>query len=136
MKIPPVLVIKPKENECDKDIGDEIKNVINPLNDPVTSMRRARNNKIVIQCNDERSVETIKSKLNEKFGSEFDVDRAQQSKPRIKIFGIYDYENDSKLIEYLSKQNPDVITSANSLKVIHVNKLPTYTSVIVETVKH
>ena len=64
-------------------------------------MRKTRNNKIVIQCDDEAAVETMKSKLNEKISSDFEVDWAQQTKPRVKIVGISEYESDDKLVEYL-----------------------------------
>lgn len=65
-KAAPIVVVKCKDKNCDVDIEKAAKDVVNPMSDPVKYLRKTKNNKIVIQCNDEAAVNKIKEKLSEK----------------------------------------------------------------------
>lgn len=132
VKKPPVLVVKPRDEKSNVNIHDVVKKFINPLNDPFTAMRKTKSNKVVIQCEDEAAINSMKQKLNEKIGDQVKIDSAKAAKPRIKIVGIHDFESNENLIQYLCKQNPKEIITADSLKVIYVKQLPTYTTAIVQ----
>lgn len=132
-KIAPVIVIKSKSNDINIDIQSSVKKVLDPLSDPISRMRKTKTNKVVVECNSERDVDQIKEKLSQKLGNELEVDRPKSSTPTIKVIGIHDYESKEKLIQYIRKQNDQVITNSSVLNVLQVNTLPTYTTAVIET---
>lgn len=132
VKKPPVLVVKKKSEESELDIHSVLKKTINPIGDSYTSMHKTKSGKVIINCDDESAVEALKKKLSEKIGDQVEADRAKLSKPRIKIVGIQDIDNNDLLFKYLRKQNPSVISSESSLKVISMKKFTTYTTAVVE----
>lgn len=138
----PVIVVKPKNDKVDKDITKDIQSMFNLKVDPVRSMHKTKGNKFIVECKDDLSIELVKKKLTDKFGTEFEVKRPEPNKPRVKIIGIEQYEGDDETIQYLCVQNPNVIKSRDSLKIIHTNTVKrkndagqehVYTNVVLQT---
>lgn len=139
---PPVIVIKPKQDTAVSDITNDIRALFNLKVDPVRSMYKTKANKFVVECKDDSSIESVKKKLSDKFSSEFEINRPEPTKPRVKIVGIEQYEGEKETIEYLCVQNSNVIQSADSLKIVKTNTVKrkneqgqeyTYTNVILQT---
>ena len=63
-KADPVLILKPKSDINAKDFTNEIKKIINPVKDPVKSLRVTATGKIVVLCKDTDSMNNIKQKLS------------------------------------------------------------------------
>lgn len=130
----PVLVIKSKDNsdqaKMDTNIASSIiKSVINPNTDPVKFMKKQKNGKIILHCNDEQSVKEIKAKLTLKMGTEYQIDKPKEVQPILKVVGVADYSDNETLIQNLRQQN-DVITNESELTVVQVRKREDYSTIL------
>lgn len=136
-KADPVLILKPKSDMNAKDFTNEIKKIINPVSDPVKSLRVTATGKIVVLCKNNDAISEIKKKLCDNIGNDCDIDEPKKKKPMIKLIGITDYSNDTDFLSNLRSQN-DFMEDCNFIEIISVKKARSngpnqYYTVIIQT---
>lgn len=121
----PVVVISSKNDEERSElqineIRDKVKKVLNPAVDPVQAVRVTARGKIIVQCNDEESVNVIKTKLVSNVSDNYLVDTPNEVLPMAKIVGLSDDETKESLEQKLRRQNPSVCLDESVLKIVQV----------------
>lgn len=135
----PVLVIRLKEttdkiavpmntddgsndNEKNKvNVKDTIKRLLNPLIDPVKSIRTTSRGNVVVLCNDEKAVLEMKKKLTEECNDEFDINEPKSVQPIFNVTGFdNEYSSPDSLISAAVTQNDDIFNTESTLNVLQV----------------
>lgn len=95
-KLDPILIVKPNEQIEVKDIESQIKNVMNPLSDPVKSIRQSSNGNIVITCTTDDDIDVVKNKLCDNISYNVDVSERKKVRPVVKLVVISEYDQSKK----------------------------------------
>lgn len=104
-----ILIVKAKEQSEDKiEVRNCVRKAIDPLNDPVNTIRATSKGKMVVFCKDSAAMDQMKLKLTQNIGQKYEIDEPKAHKPRIKIVG--DFDTDSSL-EYIA----DCIKTQNNI---------------------
>lgn len=126
----PVLIVKPKSKEnkiteeMKEDMRNQVKSVLNPVNDPVRALRTSSSGKVVLECNDIASMEIVKQKIASTLKNDYVVGLPEATSPMLRVTNINesDFTNDNKLIVDLRKQNDDIIEFTTTMEVVSVKK--------------
>jgi len=137
----PILVIKPKAKDAkitendQKLMQEQVKSAVNPLNDPVKSLRFSAKGNIIVQCTDAASIQSIKEKIAQKLNNDYVVDKPSESDPLFKIVGINetDFSDNDKLLNDLRSQNDDVLTNDSVLQIMSAKKFKNSHSAVIKT---
>lgn len=55
----PILVIKPNADVTGEEVQKLVKDVVNPIDDPVTTMRQTAKGNLIVHCTDHSVIETV-----------------------------------------------------------------------------
>ena len=113
-----VVVVQTKDQDKRNEIEASVKNIIDPLTDPITRCRKTMRGKVVIECKDEESVKMVKNKLTQNMPNDFEVDTPKPVMPMIKIVSVSDYKSNDQLFKYMRKQNSDVFDEDDKLEYV------------------
>lgn len=86
----------------------------------INKIRKIKNQKLVIGCNNEENRQILKDKLNENNKSLI-IKQLENKRPLIKIIGVVDDLNDTQIPEAIIKQNRNLIEDA-SIEQIRVQR--------------
>lgn len=119
----PAIVIKPKEKtqnsgKTKKAIKDSIKPDVMKLG--VSMMRGGRDGGVIIGCQDEATLTTLRDTAKEVLGSDYSVEYPRKRKPRLMISGV-DVEHvaeEVNLKDMITNQN-NLDAHSTDIKVIH-----------------
>lgn len=113
------VIIKPKNVEQKSDITkNDVKEKINPGEISVNGIRKVGKGAIVIECTNKQASEKLIKELNENLSESYDIKQAESKKPKLKILGLSIKDDDSKIENYIKKQNTGLENS--DIKVIKV----------------
>lgn len=118
----PVIVVQTKNDERRKEIEENVKKVIDPLVDPIHSYKKTSTGKIVIGCRDNDAFEAMKTKLKANMHADYVIDEPRAVKPMVRIIGIQDLTDEAEIMQYMRKQNDDVITETSEFEIIHKHR--------------
>lgn len=125
----PIVVIKPRDDvdEIDAllDILSDVKKVVNPRDDPVKNIRRTAKGNVILECNDQQSVQTIMDKVGTALRDKCCVDVPRESIPEIKLVGLHEDMTSVEIESQLRVQNPEVICETATIKVKAIKKIVT-----------
>lgn len=68
-----------KNAEEQNNIHDTVKKLIDAVKDPVKTIRKTRKGNILLQCDDNKAVETIKKRLTDKIGDEAEINEPKST---------------------------------------------------------
>lgn len=114
---PALLVVPKNKGQNSEETKRVIKEKVDPVQNPVNSIRRIMNGGIALECGRLEDKEKLKKNVSEQMGTDYDVHLTELKKPKIKIIGMYDEWDDETLIKKLKEQN-DFITNSD-IKVVH-----------------
>lgn len=122
-KLPePIIIVKPKQNVEKSSVMSDIKQVINPISDPVKCMRDTTNGNIVITCKSQGDVSAIKQKLSS-IDHMCDISERRKKRPMIKLVGISEYNQDKdELLMKLRVQN-DLTDTSHEIEMVDVKEI-------------
>lgn len=108
---PPVIVLKPTDgNEAELA---KIFEILDPTSDPVKSIKKTRDGGAVIICDDEKSVSTVKFKIQANMADKCIIGDSKQKEPLIKVIMPVQHGVDSdNIIEKIKKQNDFIKSDA------------------------
>lgn len=124
----PILVIESSDSSKVSDVLSEVKKVVNPRDDPVKVIRQTSRGNVILECNDQVSVTTVKNKLNAIGGSVFSARLPKQVQPEIKLVGLNEFLDQADILTQLKSQNPDVISESSTVVIRDVKKIVTRSS--------
>ena len=84
----PVLIVRAKNSPDKKATKETVQKLLHPVNDPVKRMQANARGDVIVVCNDQESIETVRNKMHEKLGGNYDVTEPKELQPRIKIVGF------------------------------------------------
>lgn len=101
------VIIKPKNSEQKSDITkNDIKEKINPAEISVNGIRKVGKGAIVIECTDKKASDKLIKELNDNnLSGSYDIKETESKKPKLKIIGLSTKDEDSKIENYIKKQN-------------------------------
>lgn len=119
-----ILIIKPNDAN-NKSAKSVVTAILKPEIDPVKNLRETAKGDVVIKCNDENAMRSIKEKLDKNANGEIKVSEPKKMTPRVKVVGFEtEYLDHDKLINTLKIQNADIFDESAVIEVIRVNKQP------------
>lgn len=140
VRVRPILVIKNRDaekvmsNEYMESVKRSVKSVINPVTDPVKCMRETKKGKLIIECNDKKSLEVIKKKISDQIDDEeIQVAEPQASNPIIKLIGITEFDTKEKLLSDIRRQNDGIVNSESKMEVLSVIQTTRYYTATIKT---
>lgn len=132
---PPVLVISNKDDamQDNSEIIEKVRAELDPIIDPVNSIRSTGRGKTVVVCKDTKSAELMKNKLQTALGKSVAVDEPKTYDRLLKIVGnIPNKMSSEEIVERIIKQN-DCVKDTAVITVKETKKRSKYTCIIVET---
>ncbi|KAK5646482.1 hypothetical protein RI129_004946 [Pyrocoelia pectoralis] len=119
----PVLIIKPKKQEQNSmETKAEIKKSIDPTNLDVSGLRSIRNGGVLIECNNEDTMNKVKETVESKLGPTYEVKIPRKKLPRVKIVGITEKLLPEKIEEKVKLQNHNLNMDQAFIKVVHIKE--------------
>lgn len=132
-----VLVIRPKQQSDNNDgemltgdngvngetnktnVKDTIKRLLNPLTDPVKSIRTTSKGNVIVLCNDEQSVKEIRKTLEENSDNKYEVNEPKTSLPIFTVVGFdEEYSNVENFKTAAVTQNDDIFQTESPLNIL------------------
>lgn len=114
---PALLVVPKNKNQNSEETKRIIKEKVDPVKNPVNSVRKIMNGGIALECGRFEDKDELMKNVSEQMGTEYDVHLTELKKPKIKIVGMYDEWDDETLINKLRIQN-DFMANTD-MKVVH-----------------
>lgn len=119
----PVIIIKPKSSQQSKTTKNDVINSVNPadLSVGVSVMRECKQGAVVIGCDDEKSLNKLKTSIIDEIGDKYKVEESKLKNPRLKILNveITDTDDDANLIKNIIAQNNIAEDYESDFKIIH-----------------
>lgn len=122
----PILLIKPHaEGVSTADIQKDLKKAIRPedLNVHIRNTREIKNGGVLVRCQDDDSLNKIKSTLAQTLSNKYSFDIGSKFTPRVIIQNVDKeyFDEDVKFKTALIKQN-DLTCNCEDINVVHKNK--------------
>ena len=115
----PIIIVRAKNTPDKKMTKETVGKLLHPVNDPVKRMQTNSKGDVIVVCNNQQSIDTVKNKISEKLGSDYDVTEPKELNPRIKIVGFdSDYCDCDKFIDAITVQNSDIFTDKSTIKLV------------------
>ncbi|KAK9880535.1 hypothetical protein WA026_011772 [Henosepilachna vigintioctopunctata] len=112
------IIISAKNEDINKhtSIQNDLKGAIKPqeLRIGVNNMKTTGAGKVKISCEKKTDILKLKSEIESKLGSKYDISEVKTRKPKIKIVGINENMDKDELKNTIIKQNELVIRSIRS----------------------
>lgn len=119
----PVLIVRAKNQPDRMKVKETINQQLHPLDDPVKSVKETAKGDVIVVCNDTESLNTVRAKLNDAIGNEFDVTEPKEIQPRLKIVGFdATYCDKTKFVDIIRRQNDDVFTESSTVELLQEPK--------------
>lgn len=118
-----ILIIQPKEKTEAQNIREDIRRTIDPvkLQVGIKMGKQTKNGGIILRCENNESISTLKENIQSKLNKKYNIEEPKSLKPRVKIVGIHEENDDENLLERIITQNK-LETTLSDLKVVHTSK--------------
>lgn len=106
-----VLIVKPKGQQKDVvQIKKDLQDKVNPseIRIGVSMGRTTRQGGLILSCGNEQDITAVQSKIQDKLGDSYEVNRPKVNEHRIKVVGVNESErnvSDESIIDRVIKQN-------------------------------
>lgn len=119
----PIVIVKNK-SDIKIDLKQRVKSVLNAATDPVKFFTTTAQGKLLIHCNDQKSVHQVKQRLQHEIGKEVVVDEPKSVKPRVIILGA-----DTDFVFPTKQKDPEIeevmfVDAQNNLEDPEVTETP------------
>lgn len=127
----PLIVVSARDETAKANIENLVKSTLDPDDDPIKRVTKTRKGNILVQCNNNNVLESIKKKLSDKIGDKINVAEPKKSSPLLKVVGITDVTDKEQLIQAIKKQNCDLVKQGDRLEVVDFKKVKNhYTAIL------
>lgn len=130
----PVLIIKPKNTQQNSETTtSQIKQSIeDPSAFNVKGIRTVNNGSVVVSCENEDSIERMRTEISSKLGDDYNVTIPMKRLMQLKIFGLSSSYSKEELAAKIQLQNK-TFTTDSKLKVVYMKDNQTGGNAIIET---
>lgn len=119
-----VLIVQPKSNMEIQDVRKDIRENIDPvkLQVGVKMGKQTKKGGVILRCDNSEAAIILKENIESKLKAKYNIEKPKSIKPRIKILGIHEENNDDNLSNKIVQQNKlnDVV---KELKIVYKSKV-------------
>lgn len=121
----PAILIKPKISQESAKTTEDIKKKIDPskLKVGVTKINKIRDGGVAVQCNSKEDVEKFKTIAEKELGNSYDIKKAKQHTPEIKVLGIRENLSNEEIKNCIISQNDIIDQNSCKIEISYIRKI-------------
>lgn len=101
------VLIKPKKSQKADETKNDLRAAVNPadIGIPISAVKKLNSGAVIVKCDNDENAIKLKENIENKLGSNYNINKCENKKPRIKILGVRENIGEERLILALKNQN-------------------------------